>query len=91
MRIENGGPTSGSRDFCYNGLIFSTDPVAADTVGRNIINQYRALAGHSQLDPTYIHTAASYGLGNDNLTNINIVYIDDPTPTSVSRWEAYSE
>ncbi|MDI6783564.1 MAG: DUF362 domain-containing protein [bacterium] len=91
--IESGGPTGGGRDFCYNGLIFSTDPVAADTVGRNIINQYRAAAGHTQLDPTYIHTAAGPGylLGNDNLANINIVYINNPVPTEVSHWEAYTE
>jgi uncharacterized protein (DUF362 family) len=89
--IENGGPTSGSRDFCYNGLIFSLDPVAADCVGRDIINTYRATAGHAAVNSNYIQTAANLGLGTNNPANINIVHIDNPTPTSVSRWEAYVE
>jgi uncharacterized protein (DUF362 family) len=81
------GPTPPNRGFCYNGLIFSLDPVAADCVGRDIINTYRTPAVNSN----YIQTAANYGLGNNNPANINIVYIDNPTPTSVSRWEAYSD
>lgn len=89
--IESGGPTSGSRDFCYNGLIFSLDPVAADCVGRDIINTYRVTAGHAAVNSNYLQTAANYGLGNNLPANIDIVYIDNPTPTSVPYWQAYSD
>ncbi|MCX7918521.1 MAG: DUF362 domain-containing protein [bacterium] len=77
------GP-GGSPNITFNGLIFSTDPVAADCVGRDILNTYKT----TPVDANYIHTAASYGLGNDidiNRVNINLV------PTEVSRWEAYAE
>ena len=77
------GP-GGSPNITFNGLIFSTDTVAIDCVGRDILNTYRSTA----VDANYIHTAASYGLGTD--TNINRVNIN-MVPAELSRWETSIE
>ncbi|MFB3896078.1 MAG: DUF362 domain-containing protein [bacterium] len=82
----NGGPDH-APNFTYNGIIVSTDPVAIDCVGRDIINEQRVLHGLTQYDPDYIHTVG-YELGNDNAANINIVKIDLGL-ASVSNWKDY--
>jgi uncharacterized protein (DUF362 family) len=62
----------------YGALIFSRDPVAADTVGWQIINQLRKEKGLPSLEeeerfPQYLFTAEKMDLGTSNLKNINII------------------
>jgi len=59
-------------------LIFSTDPVAADRIGWQLIERLRAKHGLPSLaeenrEPNYIHTAANLGLGQSNLQNIDVI------------------
>ena len=65
----------------YGALIFSQDPVAADTVGWQIINKLREKKGLPSLEeeqrpPKYLHTAERMGIGTSNLENINIIEIE---------------
>ena len=65
----------------YGALIFSQDPVAADTVGWQIINKLREKKGLPSLEeeqrpPKYPHTAERMGIGTSNLENINIIEIE---------------
>lgn len=65
----------------YGALIFSQDPVAADTVGWQIINKLREKKGlpsleEEQRSPKYLHTAEKMGLGISDLENINIIEIE---------------
>jgi uncharacterized protein (DUF362 family) len=87
----NGGPDH-SPNFTYNAIIVSTDPVAIDCIGRDIINEQRGLHGLSQYDPQYIHTAAGvgYSLGNDNPANISVERVD-LSLTAVSNWKDYQK
>ena len=62
----------------YNGLIVSTDPVAADSVGLRIIQQKRKLAFGEErpLQPNAHHIALAdtqYRLGNSDMKNIDLV------------------
>jgi uncharacterized protein (DUF362 family) len=62
----------------YGALIFSQDPVAADTVGWQIIKKLREKRGLPSLEeeqrpPHYLHTAEKMGLGTSELKNINII------------------
>jgi hypothetical protein len=62
----------------YGGLIVSTDPVAADAVGLQIIQQKRRLEfGEDRpLQPTAHHIALAdteYGLGNADMSKIELV------------------
>ncbi len=62
----------------YNGLIVSTDPVAADSTGLRIIQQKRRLAfGEDRpLQPTAHHIALAdteYRLGNADPNNIDLI------------------
>lgn len=62
----------------YGALIFSQDPVAADTVGWQIIKKLRKKKGLPSLEeeqraPKYLRTAERMGLGTSNLENINII------------------
>lgn len=64
----------------YNGLIVSTDPVAADSIGLQIIQQKRKLVfGEKRpLQPTAHHIALAdreYGLGQSRDENINLIRI----------------
>ena len=59
-------------------LVFSLDPVAADAVGRTILDELRAAEGLPSLvednrEPHYLQTAQSMGLGRANLTEIDIL------------------
>jgi uncharacterized protein (DUF362 family) len=59
-------------------LIFSTDPVAADTIGWQLIESLRKDAALPSLDeekrtPHYIHTAARMGLGQDRREYISLI------------------
>jgi uncharacterized protein (DUF362 family) len=62
----------------YGGLIFSLDPVAADTVGWSVIEGLRAAAGLPALkdegrEPVYLATAEKMGLGRADLASIETV------------------
>jgi uncharacterized protein (DUF362 family) len=62
----------------YGRLIFSLDPVAADSVGWNIIERLRADAGLPTLqeegrEPAYLATAEKMGLGRSSLGSIETV------------------
>ena len=62
----------------YNGLLFSLDPVAADIVGWQIIEELRAKKGLPSLkeedrEPGYLFTAAKMGLGTANVKKIQII------------------
>jgi len=61
----------------YGALIFSQDPVAADTVGWQILKKLREKKGLPSLEeeqrtPKYLHTAEKMGLGTSEIKNINI-------------------
>ncbi|MCX6568232.1 MAG: DUF362 domain-containing protein [Candidatus Aminicenantes bacterium] len=62
----------------YGGLIFSLDPVAADSVGWRIIERLRADGGLPALkeegrEPAYLATAEKMGLGRAGLGSIETV------------------
>lgn len=62
----------------YGGLVFSTDPVAADCIGWRIIDTIRARKGLPSLmeehrEPLYIRTAESMGLGNADPNAIELI------------------
>ncbi|RME21357.1 MAG: DUF362 domain-containing protein, partial [Deltaproteobacteria bacterium] len=61
----------------FGGLLVSTDPVAIDKVAESIIEKKRSELRLPSLDeekrpPRYLRTAASRGLGSDNLDDIII-------------------
>jgi len=62
----------------YGGLIFSLDPVAADSVGWSIIERLRADEGLPNLkeegrEPAYLATAEKMGLGRADFASIETV------------------
>ncbi len=62
----------------FGGILMSLDAVALDAVGTDIIEKKRKEHGLKSLNdagrhPEYIHTAAGYGLGIDELAKIEIV------------------
>lgn len=62
----------------YGGLIFSLDPVAADSVGRGVIERLRAAKGLPSLaeegrEPAYLATAERMGLGRADPGGIEII------------------
>jgi uncharacterized protein (DUF362 family) len=62
----------------FGGLVFSLDPVAADTVGWTIIERLRAAAGLPTLadegrSPAYLATAAKMGLGRTDPATIETI------------------
>jgi uncharacterized protein (DUF362 family) len=67
----HGGPSLKPRFvFPFEGLLASTDPVAVDRLGAEIIEKQREVHGHKTLKeegrpPVYIETAARLGLGTD--------------------------
>jgi hypothetical protein len=79
-QFHNIGPHHFDRSYVwnYNGLIVSTDPVAADTIGLHIIQRKRQLAfGEDRpLQPTAHHIALAdtqHHLGNADMSNIELV------------------
>jgi uncharacterized protein (DUF362 family) len=73
------GPSSHPQweEYC-GALIFSLDPVAADTIGWQIIEKLRQKKGIPSLEeeqrlPRYLHTAEKIGLGTSDLENIKII------------------
>ncbi len=62
----------------YGGLLVSTDPVALDFVGWQIIEKQRGEIGLKSLEdsgrkPTYIRTAAGLGLGKADMKQIKLI------------------
>jgi len=59
-------------------LIFSTDPVAADFTGWQLIERLRARSGLPSLaeeerEPSYVHTASRLGLGKSRSEDISLI------------------
>ncbi len=59
-------------------LIFSSDPVAADTVGWQLIEELRARKGLPSLqeenrEPLYLRTAEKLGLGKSSMQDIEVI------------------
>jgi len=75
-----GGPAYRQQwNWPYAGLIFSHDPVAADRIGAQIIDQQRIKCGLPLLtdagrDPVHIQTAAKRGLGNGDFSSIQKIF-----------------
>ena len=62
----------------YSGLLASTDPVALDTVGADLIEQRRRARhlpslAEAKRAPTWIQTAAKLGLGEADLSKIETI------------------
>jgi pyruvate formate lyase activating enzyme len=62
----------------HGALVFSRDPVAADSVGSKIIEKLRAAKGLPSLkeehrEPVYIRTADKMGLGTASLKQIKLI------------------
>jgi len=62
----------------FEGLIFGLDPVATDTVGWSLIEKMRAAKGLPSLKeegrpPFYLETAKSLGLGESDLSRLQII------------------
>ncbi|HHT9124715.1 MAG TPA: DUF362 domain-containing protein [Candidatus Brocadiia bacterium] len=77
----NGGPAYKPQwAWNFSGLLISTDPVALDCVGANIIEQKREKIRIPSLkqagrEPKYIQTAASLGLGANDLSQIDVIEV----------------
>lgn len=87
LGITSGGP-GGPPKIAPKRLIFGTDIVAVDTVGRKLLADNKA----SQLSiATHIDTAASkYSLGTNDLNQIEIINITNPS-TGIENSLAESE
>ena len=78
----NGGPQGNPQwVWNYNSILFSTDPVALDYLGAQIINEKRKKEGMPELakagkDPRHINTAARKGLGTNDPGKIDHLKID---------------
>jgi uncharacterized protein (DUF362 family) len=70
LGVRSGGP-GGAPQFIYGGIVMGTDLVAVDYNGRQILADNGCTTTGNA---TYIETAdTSYGLGNSNPDNIDIV------------------
>jgi uncharacterized protein (DUF362 family) len=63
----------------FGAILMSLDPVALDTVGTDILEKKRREQGMKNFreverHPAYLHTAAGYGLGTDDLSRIDLIY-----------------
>lgn len=76
----HGGPSFKPQwTWAFGAILLSLDPVALDAVGADILEKKRQEQGMDSFrevgrHPEYIHTAATYGLGVDDLSNIDTVY-----------------
>jgi hypothetical protein len=73
----SGGP-SGPPQFFYKGLIMSRDPVACDQQGLCIINALRLQNNLQPVQAPHLATAASYGLGTNDPTAMDVRTITNP-------------
>ncbi|MBW1809456.1 MAG: DUF362 domain-containing protein [Deltaproteobacteria bacterium] len=60
----------GKPDFAPMSLIVASDPVAADTIGQQLINARRAREDLAAIDAKHIKEAAQLGVGQNDLSNI---------------------
>jgi len=80
----NGGPPNRPQwQWPYGGLLVSTDPVALDRIGVEILERKRAAAGLKPLEAEkrpvrYLASAQARGLGTADLANIEVVSIGKP-------------
>jgi uncharacterized protein (DUF362 family) len=76
----HGGPSTKPQwTWRFGAILMSLDPVALDAVGTDILEKNRHEHGMESFrdagrPPDYIHTAAGYGLGLDDLSQIGVVY-----------------
>jgi len=73
----SGGP-NGPPQFFYKGLIMSRDPVACDQQGLEIINAQRQSHNLQPVSAPHIATAASLGLGTNDLAAMDVRTIVNP-------------
>ena len=77
----NGGPSYKPKwTWNYNGIIVGRDPVALDRICHTIIEEKRSemrlpSLKQAKREPKYISTAATLGLGIDDLSKIKLVYV----------------
>jgi hypothetical protein len=77
--VYRGGPAVETEAmWTHAGLIMSTDPVAADAVGIDLLNEYRAkmklpAIGDEEAHIPHVHAAAQRGLGTDDQDYIRLV------------------
>jgi len=77
--VFDGGPQAKTDSIWpHSGLLVSTDPVAADAVGTDIINDQRTKAklpiiGDADGHIPHVHAAAARGLGTDDQDYIDLV------------------
>jgi hypothetical protein len=77
--VYQGGPTVVPEGvWTHAGLIVSTDPVAADATGIDLLNEQRARAklppiGDDQAHIPHVHAAAQRGLGTDDQDYIQVI------------------
>ncbi len=81
--VVSGGP-SGPSQVTPKSLIFSTDTVACDYIGYNILNTYGC---PTLLQATHIATAAQapYNLGTNDPAKIDLININNPTIASINE------
>jgi hypothetical protein len=81
--LYDGGPAVKPQGIWnHAGLIISRDPVAADAVGTDIINEHRQRhklppIGNAAGQIPHLHTAARLGLGTDDQDYINLLHLTD--------------
>ena len=78
--VYDGGSYRPDRTWRYAGILASTDPVAIDRVGANIIEAKRTGAGLKPLkeegrEPVHIRTAAKLGVGCDDPDKIELIEV----------------
>jgi Domain of unknown function (DUF362) len=73
----SGGP-NGPPQFFYKGLIMGRDPVACDQQGLAIINAQRQSHNLQPVSAPHLATAASYGLGTNDPTAMDVRTITNP-------------
>ncbi len=87
----NGGPGfAGSYVDYYGGIILSTDPVACDRVGLEVLEHFRGRHGLPQLADVsrpvkYLSAAQQIGLGEADLKNISLTVLKVDTSGNVGE------
>jgi uncharacterized protein (DUF362 family) len=71
-------PTMFVPDFVYNGLIVGKDPVAADYIGAEILNEERAKHNQPPRNVPLLKKAAEMGLGTNEPEKIELQKLNQP-------------
>ncbi|MFH2054941.1 MAG: DUF362 domain-containing protein [bacterium] len=77
VQYDKGPGLSPNQLAYYGGLVLSTDPVAVDTIGLEILEYYREINGQPPLakvgrEVKYLKEAANNALGSDTLSEIDL-------------------